>query len=309
MFHAKPSQSNTFVFQCCYDSSKDTPFYVDTESFLNGQTEYLCSDGKTHRLTLEEKQIILREYKKAVKEKIETFENTLTEQTPSLFGIVYNWKGQKEENYLMTGEELMEYDDGLYQDVMLSPDRCGEGASCGWKTWTCYRLDTPEEVKGFLTGSHNCFPSELSPDNYSGLHNPFQVIDDLESWYWETPTDGRDFGTKDTVKMAIEILQIPEEELTGYEKAPNWVEELCKVREIIQDAFNTYGENPWHFCLKTIDGAPTWYLEAERETEPPIEVKIISKPDAEYFDVDLEAIALYYEVPIYSISNALNMQK
>ena len=39
-----------------------------------------------------------------------------------LFGIIYNWKGLKEENYLYTAEELRLFDEELYQDCMTKPD-------------------------------------------------------------------------------------------------------------------------------------------------------------------------------------------
>lgn len=292
------------VFQCFYDSEKDNPFYVNTESFLNGQTEFLCSDGKTHVLTLEESQILLKKYKEIEKERISALEHVLASQTPSLFGIVYNWKGLKEENYLMTGEELMEYDDALYLETMNSPERYSEGGSCGWKTWRCHRLDTPEEVRGFLTGTYNGFPSEISPDNYSDYDNPFQVVDDLDEWYWETCTDGRDFGTADTVKRAIEILQIPKEQLSGKEQKPDWVQQLDQTREKIQNAFETYGAQSWSFCIRQMDGIPSWVLESEREDSSNIEVPLISEADADYYDVDMEAIALYYEIPTLNTKNS-----
>ena len=34
-----------------------------------------------------------------------------------LFGIIYNWKGLKEENYLYTEEELKQFDNELYEDL------------------------------------------------------------------------------------------------------------------------------------------------------------------------------------------------
>lgn len=55
---------------------------------------------------------------------------------------------------------------------------------------------------------------------------------------------------------------------------------------------------PWTFCLKLVNGVPFWTFEAERENAPDIEVQIISAADADYYDIDIEAIATYYEIPV-----------
>ena len=74
-----------------------------------------------------------------------------------LFGIIYNYKGIKEENYLYTAEELKKFDPQLYEDCMAEP--------CDWhdstmsvvanKTWAGTMLQDEDELRRFLTGVFN----------------------------------------------------------------------------------------------------------------------------------------------------------
>ena len=53
-----------------------------------------------------------------------------------LFGIIYNWKGLKEENYLYTAEELKQFDKELYENCIAYPSEWHDStkAECAWKT-------------------------------------------------------------------------------------------------------------------------------------------------------------------------------
>lgn len=88
-----------------------------------------------------------------------------------LFGIIYNWKGLKEENYLYTAEELKQFDEELYEDCMAVPYEWHDStkAECGWKTWIGRQIKNEYELKSFLSGDYN--DTERTEED--------------EDWYWE----------------------------------------------------------------------------------------------------------------------------
>lgn len=92
-----------------------------------------------------------------------------------LFGIIYNWKGLKEENYLYTAEELKQFDEELYNDCMnglLLEWHDSTKAECAWKTWMGFMIIGDDDLKMFLTGVFN----EV---------DRLCLEDDNEDWYWE----------------------------------------------------------------------------------------------------------------------------
>lgn len=115
-----------------------------------------------------------------------------------LIGIVYNWKGIKEENYLYTLDELAKYDLELLKDCLNNPDGFNDSskAESANKTWMGRLLKTEEEVKDFLKGDWNDDIELLK------LENPET---DYSDWYWENVRDNALYGEKSgTMKQALE---------------------------------------------------------------------------------------------------------
>lgn len=89
-----------------------------------------------------------------------------------LYGVIQNWKGMKETNYLYTCEELQRFDPKLYKEC--NQDYLGqegwhdsEKSPSAYVTWQGTRLNNQIEVRSFLTGQFN---------KYSCLSN--------NHWYW-----------------------------------------------------------------------------------------------------------------------------
>ena len=111
-----------------------------------------------------------------------------------LFGIIYNWKGLKEENYLYTAEELKQFDRQLYDDIMETPYEWHDStkAACAWKTWMGFRIDGDYTLEKFLGGDYNDEPSE-----------------DDDGWYWENCEDNDLYGySSDTMRLALKEMRI-----------------------------------------------------------------------------------------------------
>ena len=108
-----------------------------------------------------------------------------------LFGIVYNWKGLKEENYLYTEEELKKFDEELYEDCMNG--KPGEWydstkAECAWKTWMGFKIETEDELNAFLSGDYN----------------DMEKTEEDEDWYWENVECNNLYGYEsNTMKEAL----------------------------------------------------------------------------------------------------------
>lgn len=105
-----------------------------------------------------------------------------------LYGIIHNWKGLKEENYLYTAKELRTFDKELYDLCSESKDEWFDSGvpKCAWKTWRGRCLSNEGDVIDFLTGIFN--------------DNP----DDIEGWYWENVEDNDLYGFRsDTLTSFI----------------------------------------------------------------------------------------------------------
>lgn len=112
-----------------------------------------------------------------------------------IYGIIYDWKGMKEENSLYTVKQLKALDESYI------PQERYDGALWGNKTYMAFRLTgrTPEEtddnIRAFLTGKYN----ETGDMPY------------IEGWYWETVEENLFTGEKnETTLEHILRLQIPE---------------------------------------------------------------------------------------------------
>lgn len=117
-----------------------------------------------------------------------------------LFGVIYNWKGLKEENSLYTLAQLKAHDQYFNPEL----DR-QDGAFATNKTYIIYKLngamgeETAANVKAFLTGSKN--------DNFDGAEMP-------DGWYWETTTDNLFTGEKNqTAEVLIKHFNLSEQDL------------------------------------------------------------------------------------------------
>lgn len=110
-------------------------------------------------------------------------EDEMNNPSPSitypLYGIIYNWKGLKEENYLYTAEELKKFDPELYEECEDYPYSWHDStlADCPWKTWMGIRIKNEIELSQFLEGCYNEKPDE-----------------DDEGWYWEDMEDNDLYG-------------------------------------------------------------------------------------------------------------------
>lgn len=147
-----------------------------------------------------------------------------------LYGIVYNWKCLKEENYLYTADELSQMDPDLLSGIRNSKEHYAEGAFWANKTYTGFELKTPEEVKRFLTGSHNGLPCSIESDSYR---------DDLREWYWESCILNDLFGQhSDTMELVASALNIPIEEMRGdgNREAPDYMLREIKLENDLYDA-------------------------------------------------------------------------
>ena len=106
-----------------------------------------------------------------------------------LFGIIYNWKGLKEENYLYTARDLKKFDKELYDNCMENPHEWHDSTlcECAWKTWMGFRLDDEFALERFLTGDYN---EDLETE--------------IDGWYWENVEDNDLYGlASDTMKRAL----------------------------------------------------------------------------------------------------------
>lgn len=101
-------------------------------------------------------------------------------------GIIYNWKGLKEENYIYTPKELAKYDPDLLNNCLASPDEWHPStlAHCAWKTWEGKLLQSDEEVQSFLNGAYN--------SDYE---------DEAEDWYWVNEVNNNLYGYSSSTMM------------------------------------------------------------------------------------------------------------
>ena len=111
-----------------------------------------------------------------------------------LFGIIYNYKGIKEENYLYTIKELKKFDIGLFNACVLGSGSWHDSnlADCAWKTWMGTIIENDEMLYKFLQGHFN---------------NTWRTDVDKD-WYWENVVDNGLYGGKsDTMRQALAEFQ------------------------------------------------------------------------------------------------------
>lgn len=124
--------------------------------------------------------------------------NELQDQVVRI-GIIYNWKGLKEENYIYTPLELAEYDPTLLTNCLTSPNEWHPStlSDCAWKTWEGTLLESDDEIRSFLNGDYN--------SDYE---------DECADWYWANEADNDLYGhTSHTMVNEIKRLNISEEYL------------------------------------------------------------------------------------------------
>ena len=116
-------------------------------------------------------------------------------------GIVYNWKGLKEENYLYTLDEIAKYDFELLKDCINNPETFNDSSKpiAANKAWEGRLLKTDEEVKDFLRGRWNDDIERLKEENPGT---------DYDDWYWENVLDIDLYGEKsETMKQNSDRLE------------------------------------------------------------------------------------------------------
>ncbi len=141
-----------------------------------------------------------------------------------LYGVVYDWKGLKEENTIYTTEQLQEHMLGFDSQADLQ-----EGAFDANKTYTVIKLNGSEEtetrykVQSFLTGKYNYAP---------------EGIDD---WYWETRSDNLFTGEANpTAEKIIQYFNLKGEELTMNE-SKNTNKEKNKTLKLGKEIIEVHG--------------------------------------------------------------------
>ena len=170
--------------------------------------------------------IVAEAKKESTKEKIKTDE-TSERVADDVYGLLYNWKGLKEENSLYTAAQLKELD-----EAFVSEDRY-DGAIAANKTYMAIRLtgktqeETDQNVRDFLTGKYN----EAGDMEY------------IEGWYWETVDENFFTGEKnETTLKYIDRLHISPEDLRMKEEYA--IEQRQKkIDKIVYDIVNEGTEN------------------------------------------------------------------
>lgn len=183
------------------------------------------------------------------------------------YGILYNWKGLKEENYIYTAEELKKLDDNFVDDVDSY-----EGAFSSNKTYVAYKLtrqttnETEKNIRNFITGGYN---DTVAPDIVDG-------------WYWETMKEDLFSGLPNQTAIdLIEYLNVAEEELHSEPKTeinedypidllPGYEERASKI---VLDASGFTSEYTWWFNSITnhsvfyFDESQDWEADSEKEAQ------------------------------------------
>ena len=170
--------------------------------------------------------IVAEAKKESTKEKIKTDE-TSERVADDVYGLLYNWKGLKEENSLYTAAQLKELDEAFV------PEDRYDGAIAANKTYMAIRLtgktqeETDQNVRDFLTGKYN----EAGDMEY------------IEGWYWETVDENFFTGEKnETTLKYIDRLNIPSEDLRMKEEYA--IEQRQKkIDKIVYDIVNEGTEN------------------------------------------------------------------
>lgn len=172
--------------------------------------------------------IVAEAGKESTKEKIKA-EETVFESVENneIYGLIYNWKGLKEENSLYTAALLKELDEAFV------PEDRYDGAIAANKTYMAIKLtgktqeETDQNVRDFLTGKYN----EAGDIEY------------IEGWYWETVDENFFTGEKnETTLKYIDRLHISPEDLRMKEEYA--IEQRQKkIDKIVNDIVNEGTEN------------------------------------------------------------------
>ncbi len=177
-----------------------------------------------------------------------------------LYGVVYDWKGLKEENTIYTTEQLQEHMPGFDSQADLQ-----EGAFDANKTYTVIKLNGSEEtetrykVQSFLTGKYNYAP---------------EGIDD---WYWETRSDNLFTGEANpTAEKIIQYFNLKGEELTMNE-SKNTNKEKNKTLKLGKEIIEVHGMYR-NNLMRTYEEAKAEATTLTRETQEPY--LIIGKSEA-----------------------------
>lgn len=177
-----------------------------------------------------------------------------------LYGVVYDWKGLKEENTIYTTEQLQEHMPGFDSQADLQ-----EGAFDANKTYTVIKLNGSEEtetrykVQSFLTGKYNYAP---------------EGIDD---WYWETRSDNLFTGEANpTADKIIQYFNLKGEELTMNE-SKNTNKEKNKTLKLGKEIIEVHGMYR-NNLMRTYEEAKAEATTLTRETQEPY--LIIGKSEA-----------------------------
>lgn len=162
-----------------------------------------------------------------------------------LIGVIYNWKGLKEENYLYTPEELKERDPELLERCLKHPVRFHEGNSpAPNKTIEGRLLGDEERLKKFLNGFYNDTSREsIDPD-----------------WYWENSMEEIYGKTKYTEMMSVAMQYLvtlePTDFVTGFSVDETFCIKLGQQeigRAAISEMYNSE-----QVCLEWIEFYPEY---------------------------------------------------
>ena len=107
-----------------------------------------------------------------------------------LYGVIYNWKGLKEENSVYTEEQMLEVDPHAVY-FAYNPDNwhdCCDGAFAANKTYFVFKIYSKEQLKAFLSGELNDDLSSYE-DSEGGPDENGEYGDWRDGWYWENVTE------------------------------------------------------------------------------------------------------------------------
>ena len=121
-------------------------------------------------------------------------------------GIIYNWKGLKEENYIYTIEEMAEFDPVVLDQCLMEQDEWHNGGFCANKTYNAVCLHDEESLRSFLLGESNDSIDDMLDSNQD--RNP----EDYSDWYWANQLNNDLYGHRsNTLKKIVNKLGIPKE--------------------------------------------------------------------------------------------------
>ena len=106
-----------------------------------------------------------------------------------LYGVIYNWKGLKEENSVYTEEQMRLYEPNVvvYKDVIYDDDdrySCYDAGFAPNKTYQIYKINNEEQLRAFLSGELNDDISYYE-DSEGGPDENGEYGDWRDGWYWE----------------------------------------------------------------------------------------------------------------------------